>query len=414
MSIVEIATSRARSVDEVARLHFYLGEELRLGLLLEQIIALPRNDRWQTMARAALRDDLHSAHAALAAEVLESGPDGATPEQRLSEWQERGASVIARAEATVDEVAASDVSDLRCCPWPCAHPDAAPLPYAKLTGGRLSDVGVGASASRARMPSDTEVLDVTNQLEGPCRSSLEVPRWPGRWGWARALRSTPGRTSSCSARATRGPRSPRCARVPGSATLSLRLRQMWPEPPKRSNQARRSSSTRSASPSSRPSRTSGKRSRHRGVVAERARDGRERVVYVFDPLSPEYLKGYRDGVSSLVATALGETPGAGPGGAGITAVDETRATWGLQAVRALESSFSGAGIRVCVLDTGVDSAHPDLADRIAKTESFIVGELEDGHGHGTHCIAPRSDRRIRGHCRGTAWRTTPRSSRARC
>ena len=112
MSIVEIATSRARSVDEVARLHFYLGEELRLGLLLEQIIALPRDDRWQTMARAALRDDLHSAHAALTAEVLESGPDGATPEQRLSEWQERSASVIARAEATVDEVAASDVSDL--------------------------------------------------------------------------------------------------------------------------------------------------------------------------------------------------------------------------------------------------------------------------------------------------------------
>ncbi len=113
---------------------------------------------------------------------------------------------------------------------------------------------------------------------------------------------------------------------------------------------------------------------------------RERVVYAFDPLSPVYLKGYRDGVASLVATALGEIPGAGPGGAGITAVDETRATWGLQAVCALESSFSGAGIRVCVLDTGVDSAHPDLADRIAKTESFIAGELEDGHGHGTHCI----------------------------
>ena len=59
---------------------------------------------------------------------------------------------------------------------------------------------------------------------------------------------------------------------------------------------------------------------------------------------------------------------------------------GAPIVRALESSFSGAGIRVCVLDTGVDSAHPDLADRIAKTESFIAGELEDGHGHGTHCI----------------------------
>jgi glutamate dehydrogenase len=112
LSIVETATSRARSVEEVARLHFYLGEVLRLGLLLERIIALPRNDRWQTMARAALRDDLHSAHAALTAEVLESGPDGATPEQRLSEWRERSASVIGRAEATLDEVADSDTSDL--------------------------------------------------------------------------------------------------------------------------------------------------------------------------------------------------------------------------------------------------------------------------------------------------------------
>jgi glutamate dehydrogenase len=112
LSIVETAMSRVRSVDEVARLHFYIGEELHLGMLLERIIALPRNDRWQTMARAAMRDDLYGAHAALTAEVLECGPDNATPDQRLAEWRERNASVIGRAEAMLDEVAASDTFDL--------------------------------------------------------------------------------------------------------------------------------------------------------------------------------------------------------------------------------------------------------------------------------------------------------------
>ena len=38
--------------------------------LVARILALPRDDRWQTMARAALRDDLHAVHAQLTAQVL--------------------------------------------------------------------------------------------------------------------------------------------------------------------------------------------------------------------------------------------------------------------------------------------------------------------------------------------------------
>ena len=55
---------------EVARLHFALGERLGLPALVGRILALPREDRWQTMARAALRDDLHSVHAQLTRKVL--------------------------------------------------------------------------------------------------------------------------------------------------------------------------------------------------------------------------------------------------------------------------------------------------------------------------------------------------------
>jgi len=60
---------------KVAELHFTLGQRLGLDRLLGRIIELPREDRWQTMARAALRDDLHAVHAQLTAAVLNT--DGA-------------------------------------------------------------------------------------------------------------------------------------------------------------------------------------------------------------------------------------------------------------------------------------------------------------------------------------------------
>lgn len=45
----------------------------------------------------------------------------------------------------------------------------------------------------------------------------------------------------------------------------------------------------------------------------------------------------------------------------------------------------GEGVKVAVLDTGVDEDHPDLKDAIIESKDFTGDGIEDKSGHGTHC-----------------------------
>jgi hypothetical protein len=70
------------------------------------------------------------------------------------------------------------------------------------------------------------------------------------------------------------------------------------------------------------------------------------------------------------------------------------ATWGLEAVGALESTCDGAGVRVAVLDTGLDLDHPAFkhlrgagAIKVRNFTNGSDGDVSDHDGHGTHCAA---------------------------
>ena len=51
---------------------------------------------------------------------------------------------------------------------------------------------------------------------------------------------------------------------------------------------------------------------------------------------------------------------------------------------AWEAGFTGKGVTVAVLDTGIDATHPDLAGQVAAAKNFTEEEPGDGFGHGTH------------------------------
>ncbi|THA75206.1 peptidase S8 [Streptomyces sp. A0642] len=55
------------------------------------------------------------------------------------------------------------------------------------------------------------------------------------------------------------------------------------------------------------------------------------------------------------------------------------------APEAWAAGYTGKGVKVAVLDTGIDAGHPDFAGLIDGTASFVPGEgVTDVNGHGTH------------------------------
>ncbi|MCK2212281.1 S8 family serine peptidase [Actinomadura sp. ATCC 31491] len=60
-------------------------------------------------------------------------------------------------------------------------------------------------------------------------------------------------------------------------------------------------------------------------------------------------------------------------------------TWGVKAVGAPQSSRTGAGTLVAVLDTGIDATHPAFTGMTLTEQDFTGDGPGDKNGHGTHC-----------------------------
>ena len=95
LDVVQVAGAGG-AVDEVAAVYFALGEHLDLDWLRDRIAALPRDDRWQALARSALGDDYAQERARLTADVLRAGS--------LDSWREQHRPAVDRFLAVIDDI----------------------------------------------------------------------------------------------------------------------------------------------------------------------------------------------------------------------------------------------------------------------------------------------------------------------
>ncbi|MEJ5914156.1 NAD-glutamate dehydrogenase [Pseudokineococcus sp. 1T1Z-3] len=122
LDVAETAAGLGVPVGHVAHVHAALSERYGVDDLLELITALPRTDRWQTLARGAVRDDLYAALDALVRATLvherEQGPpvpaDGAREraDAAVAAWEAAHEAPLAQARRVLDEVRRLERGDL--------------------------------------------------------------------------------------------------------------------------------------------------------------------------------------------------------------------------------------------------------------------------------------------------------------
>jgi glutamate dehydrogenase len=118
LDIIHVAGSEDE-IDDVAAVYFALGEQLEFDWLRDRITALPRDDRWQALARSALGDDYAQERAALTADVLRAarGTGGVPPtaaagaaKDSLERWLGHHRPAVDRFLAVIDDIRSGPAS----------------------------------------------------------------------------------------------------------------------------------------------------------------------------------------------------------------------------------------------------------------------------------------------------------------
>ncbi len=112
LDVVEIAQATGRDPHDVAELHYAVSERLRVDELLTKVTALPRDDRWSTLARSAVRHDVYAALSAVTTAVLTTTDASLGVEGRIEAWADENFERVQRARAIVGAALEGDTADL--------------------------------------------------------------------------------------------------------------------------------------------------------------------------------------------------------------------------------------------------------------------------------------------------------------
>jgi glutamate dehydrogenase len=111
LDLVEVAAATGVGFEEAAGVYFAIDDRLELHALRALISALPREERWEALARRALWEDLHGEHRALTADVLRESESGPAAE-RLRTWIAHNDAAFQRCVQVLADVKAGGAADL--------------------------------------------------------------------------------------------------------------------------------------------------------------------------------------------------------------------------------------------------------------------------------------------------------------
>ncbi|BBX62516.1 NAD-specific glutamate dehydrogenase [Mycobacterium saskatchewanense] len=112
LDIIDVGDITEIDAAEVADTYFALMDRLGTDSLLTAVSELPRNDRWHSLARLAIRDDIYASLRSLCFDVLAVGEPDESGEQKIAEWEHISASRVERARRTLLEIQESGEKDL--------------------------------------------------------------------------------------------------------------------------------------------------------------------------------------------------------------------------------------------------------------------------------------------------------------
>lgn len=112
LDVIDIADIVEREETEVAELYYAMDAHLGIDRLLSAVTELERGDRWHSLARLALRDELYGSLRSLVLDVLAGAEPGETCPEMIEDWEMSNGSRLVRARSALDEIFASGSLDL--------------------------------------------------------------------------------------------------------------------------------------------------------------------------------------------------------------------------------------------------------------------------------------------------------------
>uniref|UniRef100_UPI003F85969C NAD-glutamate dehydrogenase domain-containing protein n=1 Tax=Actinosynnema sp. TaxID=1872144 RepID=UPI003F85969C len=108
LDITELSMEMERDVEEVAAVYFGVSEAFGLDAMLTHVSNLPRTDRWSSLARGALRDDIYGVMRGLTRTVAERTTPGSASVERVADGMAEHREALTRTSQLLHTVGEMD------------------------------------------------------------------------------------------------------------------------------------------------------------------------------------------------------------------------------------------------------------------------------------------------------------------